>query len=106
MPSSQYYEAAQQTVFVIGHRNPDTDSICSAIAYAWLKNRLSERDAASGKGEGLSYIPMRAGHVNQETAFVLNYFHIPDPDYITNVEPQVKDIAIKQVEGIVENISL
>ena len=106
MKNPHYQEPNKKTVLVIGHKNPDTDSICSAIAYAWLKNRLSERDASSGKGEGLSYIPMRAGHVNQETAFVLNYFHIPDPDYITNVEPQVKDIAIKQVEGIGENISL
>ena len=107
MPSSQYYEAAQQTVFVIGHRNPDTDSICSAIAYAWLKNQLEEREAkARGESPRVRYVPMRAGHVNQESAFVLSSFQVPEPDYTTNVEPQVKDIAIKKVTGISESLSL
>ena len=51
-------------VFVIGHRNPDTDSICSAICYANLKRILTGQD----------YVPGRAGHVNEETQFVLKYF--------------------------------
>lgn len=120
MSHSRYHEPKERGVFVIGHKNPDTDSICSAIAYAWLKNTLSERTKAafsSAKTEDLSlesglrerrehYIPMRAGHVNQETAYVLDHFHVPEPDYITNVEPQVKDIDIKEVGGIREHISL
>ena len=88
MPSSQYYEAAQQTVFVIGHRNPDTDSICSAIAYAWLKNQLEEREAkARGESPRVRYVAMRSGHDNQESACVLSIFQVPEPDYTTNVEP-------------------
>ncbi|MDO4266616.1 MAG: putative manganese-dependent inorganic diphosphatase [Eubacteriales bacterium] len=101
MPQSQFHE---NKVFVIGHKNPDTDSICSAISYAWLKNEPAMRDPADSSCP--QYIPMRAGHVNQETAFVLDYFQVPAPDYITDVEPQVKDIAIKEVEGIAETVSL
>ena len=51
-------------IIVIGHRHPDTDSICSAIAYAWLKNRLG----------GAVYEARRAGDLNRETEFVLRYF--------------------------------
>ena len=51
-------------VFIIGHKNPDTDSICSALAYAYLKNQV----------EGGGYIAARAGQLNQETQYVLNFF--------------------------------
>ena len=54
-------------VYVIGHKNPDTDSICSAIAYADIKNRTT-------KG---TYVAKRAGQINEETEFVLKYFHVP-----------------------------
>ena len=56
----------QRAICVIGHKNPDTDSICSAIAYAHLKNMISDRE----------YEPRRAGEINQETAFVLNRYHM------------------------------
>ena len=56
-------------VYVIGHKNPDTDSICSAIAYADIKNRTT-------KG---TYVAKRAGQINEETEFVLKYFHVPAP---------------------------
>ena len=116
MPQSQFHE---NKIYVIGHKNPDTDSICSAISYAWLKNLLLERESVQSKNSStqaenqavtetaaLRYVPMRAGHVNQETAYVLDYFKVPEPDYITDVEPQVKDIAIKEVKGIHEMASL
>ena len=83
-------------VFVVGHKNPDTDSIASAIAYAYLKNVTDER----------CFVPMRAGHVNQETEYVLKHFGIKEPDYISNVEPQVKDIELKKIAGVDEGISL
>lgn len=84
-------------VYVVGHKNPDTDSVCAAISYAYLKNELKD---------GKKYIPMRAGSLNKETSFVLSYFDVPFPEYITNVEPQVKDIVIRKVAGVNSRISL
>ena len=76
---------------IIGHQNPDTDSICSALAYAWLKNR--------GSLEGL-YEARRAGHINRETRFVLQHFGIKAPRLCTDVSPQIKDIDIRKQAGI------
>lgn len=81
---------------VVGHRNPDTDSICSAICYANLKHRLT----------GLDYEPCRAGSVNPETEFVLDYFQVSAPRYIENVKTQVKDIEIRKTKGADRGISL
>lgn len=61
-------------IYVIGHRCPDTDSICSAIAYAELKNRCGEPDVR----------PARAGEVDGETAFVLRHFDVPVPELLTD----------------------
>jgi manganese-dependent inorganic pyrophosphatase len=66
--------AVGNLIYVIGHRNPDTDSACSAIAYARLKNTLGEPDVR----------PARAGELNAETAFVLDYFDVPVPDLLTD----------------------
>ena len=52
----------KNNIYVIGHKNPDTDSICSAISYAYLKNELSQKQE-----EECKYIPTRAGHINEET---------------------------------------
>ena len=59
----------KRKTLVIGHRNPDTDSICSAVCYANLKRAVT----------GEEYIPARAGHVNGETRFVLDYFGMEEP---------------------------
>ncbi len=83
-------------VLVIGHKNPDTDSICSAIAYANLKNQLSEED----------HIPKRAGDISDETRFVLDRFQVEAPAYIQDVGTQVKDIEIRKTEGIQSGYSL
>ncbi|MCI8854886.1 MAG: putative manganese-dependent inorganic diphosphatase [Lachnospiraceae bacterium] len=83
-------------VFIIGHKNPDTDSICSAIAYAYLKNTL----------EGGGYIAARAGQLNQETQYVLNFFQAEAPIYIADVMTQVRDIEIRKTEGVKGNLSL
>lgn len=83
-------------VLVIGHKNPDTDSICSAIAYANLKNQIS-KDV---------HIPKRAGDINDETKYALEKFHVEIPGYIQDVGTQVRDIDIRKTEGVQNNISL
>ena len=94
----------ERKVFVVGHKNPDTDSICSAIAYAELKNRIRERDESIPSSK--KYLAVRCGHVNQETQFVLRHFRVPAPRYMTDVSPQVADIEIRRIPGISEDISL
>lgn len=86
----------KQKTLVLGHRNPDTDSICSAICYANLKHRLT----------GNTYEPRRAGNVNPETRFVLDYFQVEAPRLIENVRAQVKDIEIRKTAGVNRGISL
>ena len=81
---------------VIGHRNPDTDSICSAICYANLKQAVT----------GEEYMPARAGHVNGETQFVLDYFGAAEPQLVEDVRTQVRDIEIRKTKGVADNISL
>ncbi len=83
---------AVRKVNVIGHLNPDTDSICSAIAYAYLKNQVD--------GSGTAYEARRAGAVNRETMFVLKHFGFDEPRLITSVAPQIKDIDITPLRGI------
>lgn len=73
-----------QTIYVFGHQNPDTDSICSALAYANLKNRLSSDNV----------IPCRLGKVNKETQYVLDYFELQPPKLISSVHPQVSDLNL------------
>ena len=84
-------------IMVIGHKNPDTDSICSAIAYANLKNKTLNTDV---------YEPRRAGQLNEETKYVLKRFNVETPHYIDNVGAQVTDIDIRMTKGIDEMISL
>ena len=89
----------QQTahkVVVIGHRNPDTDSICSAIAYAELKNKTSD----------LVCEARRAGKMNQETEFVLKKFGVTPPRMCTDVNPKIRDVDYRQVPGIPGSTSL
>jgi manganese-dependent inorganic pyrophosphatase len=89
----------KKKVYVVGHKNPDTDSICSAIAYANLKNKLN-------KDRSIEYVPKRAGQVNEETQFVLNHFHERSPEYVTDVRPKVRDIEIRETAGIHKDLSL
>ena len=83
-------------VVVIGHRNPDTDSICSAIAYAELKNRTST----------LVCEPRRAGKMNQETEFVLKEFGVTPPRMCTDVNPKIRDVDYREMPGIPGSTSL
>lgn len=83
-------------IYIVGHKNPDTDSICSAIAYAYLKRKL----------EGLNAIPVRLGQINRETQFVLNYFGVEEPEYIDNVYTQIRDIKYDKPLTISEDSSI
>lgn len=83
-------------IYVIGHKNPDTDSICSAISYAYLKNQM-------GTGE---YEAKRAGHISTETQYVLERFHVEAPGYVANVKTKVKDMEMRRTMGVSSDISL
>ena len=83
-------------VIVIGHKSPDTDSICSALAYANLKNKIN----------GGGYKAMRAGDVNKETEYVINRFNVEAPEYIEDVRTRVCDIELKEVSGVSGEISI
>lgn len=84
-----------ETVYITGHKNPDTDSVCSAIAYAELKKRL-----------GVAAIPVRIGNLNRETEFVLDYFGVEAPDYLDTVRTQVADLNIDLVGPVTADISI
>lgn len=75
------------SIYIFGHKKPDTDSICSAIAYAYLKN--TQNDA--------TYIPARLGDINRETRFVLDTFDVPDPEFIPHVFLRVADVMTTEV---------
>ena len=83
-------------VLVMGHKNPDTDSICAAITYANLKREIT----------GGNYIAARAGHLNEETQFVLSHFGVDVPAYIKDVRTQVRDMEIRMLDGTSANLSL
>ena len=106
----------QKEVYVIGHKNPDSDSICSAIAYASLKNEILDR-VKKGDSEGLYqnlfveggnvvYVPARAGQVNTETEYVLKTFNQKTPVLMNAIRTQVGDINIRHIKGIPANYSL
>ena len=86
-------------IWVVGHKNPDTDSICAAIAYATLKNK-KQQDGS------IVYEPKRAGELNEETKYVLKYFNVKPPRLITDAGAQVKDIEIRKTKGISGKISM
>jgi len=77
----------QKQVFIIGHKNPDSDSICSAIGYAYLKNVLDKN---------YLYVPARAGDLNSETGFVLEKFEIESPMEIESLAANVSDMDLKK----------
>ncbi len=83
-------------IYVVGHKNPDTDSICSAIAYAHLKKEMT----------GEEYVPRRAGMINEETSYVLKRFGVNPPPLLQNVKLQVKDIDIHKIEGVDPQLSI
>lgn len=85
-----------ETIYISGHKNPDTDSICAAIAYAEFKNRTGNIPA----------LPVRLGEVNRETGFVLDYFGVEPPKLIETVKTQVSDLNIDTAVPLSPQISL
>ena len=69
------------TTYIFGHRNPDTDSVCSAISFAYLKNK-----------RGDNAYPRVLGHINKESAFVLKHFGVKEPEYLNNVKVQLRNV--------------
>lgn len=86
----------ERKVYVVGHKNPDTDSICSAIVYAALKTKLTGRE----------YEPRRAGQLNEETQYVLERFGVKVPKLLTDLKQQVRDVELKEVEGLRSSVSI
>jgi manganese-dependent inorganic pyrophosphatase len=96
MSSNHVTHKNNEKIYIIGHKNPDTDSICSAICYAYLKNKIDDNN----------YIPMRAGEINAETEFVLKKFNTPVPELVENVHTQVKDVEYRHMDGVSGDISI
>lgn len=86
----------ERRVYVVGHKNPDTDSICSAIAYANLKREVT----------GCDYVARRAGQINEETQYVLRKFQVEAPKLLHNVKLQVKDMDIHKIKGVEPGVSI
>ncbi len=86
----------ERKVYVVGHKNPDTDSICSAIAYASLKTKIT----------GRPHEPRRAGQLNEETQYVLDHFKVKVPGLLSDLREQIKDVELKEVEGLKSSISI
>ena len=89
----------KRPIYVVGHKTPDTDSICSAIAYANLKNILN-------KDEEQVYVAARAGAMNPETEYILKKFQVESPVYISDVMTQVRDMEIRETKGVPGSLSL
>ena len=83
------------TTYIFGHKNPDTDTVCSSIALSYLKNEL-----------GGKTVPKVLGNINEETKFVLNYFNIPVPNYLNDVRIRIKNIKYDKKAYINENSSI
>lgn len=88
----------KRNAYVVGHRNPDTDSICSAIAYAELKNLEG--------GSEYNFLATRAGQINAETEYVLERFGMEQPVYLNNLGTRVKEMEIRRAPSIKSNLSL
>lgn len=86
----------ERKVYVVGHKNPDTDSICSAIAYAALKTKVT----------GHAYEPRRAGQLNEETQYVLERFGVKMPRLLSDLREQIKDVELKEVDGLKSSVSI
>ena len=83
------------TTYIFGHKNPDTDSVCSSIALSYLKNELGGKTA-----------PKVLGNINNETKFVLDYFKVPVPSYLNDVRVRIKNIKYDKKAYIFEEESI
>lgn len=86
----------EEKIYIIGHKNPDTDSICSAIGYCYFKKMTGAKNVCAG----------RLGEINKETEFVLDYFKVDVPEMVVTVKMQVKDADIDRIIPISPEISI
>lgn len=86
----------REKTYITGHKNPDSDSVCSAIAYADFKNNVGEEDA----------IPVRLGDINRETRFILDYFDVQEPLFLETLRLNVSDLDFDKISPITGDISL
>lgn len=100
MPPNEWRDSMinqpSKPTIVIGHKNPDTDSICSAIGYANLKRKLTGQD----------YIPCRAGNINNETQYVLDTFGVEAPKLVLSLAPTLRDVEFRHERGVDSHTSL
>ena len=89
-------EVNENKIYFVGHKNPDTDSICSAIAYAALKKELT----------GKHYVARRAGRLNEETQYVLEYFGVEVPKLLSDLRVQVRDVDLRRAENLNGSVSI
>ena len=89
-------EVNENKIYVVGHKNPDTDSICSAIAYAALKKELT----------GKHYVARRAGRLNEETQYVLEYFGVEVPKLLSDLRVQVREVDLRRAENLNGSVSI
>ena len=89
-------EVNENKIYVVGHKNPDTDSICSAIAYAALKKELT----------GKHYVARRAGRLNEETQYVLEYFGVEVPKLLSDLRVQGRDVDLRRAENLNGSVSI
>ena len=99
-------------IYIFGHKSPDTDSICSAISLAYLRNKMVEENREDefkhwGKVDSeATYVAKAAGEPNSETAYVLKRFGVDAPEVLLDIRKQVKDINFRYVSPVSEEISL
>lgn len=91
-----YYFSMKKTVYIIGHKNPDTDAVVSAVGYAKLKNLLGHDE----------YVAARAGHLNPQTRYIFEKFGLQRPEYIPDLIPKVKYFMQDKIETVTENVSV
>lgn len=84
-------------IYITGHKNPDTDSIASAIVYADLKSRLDDEN---------KYIPLRLGELNKESKWVLEQWNQSAPKYVENLKPTISDLHLQKPLLVSKDISL
>jgi manganese-dependent inorganic pyrophosphatase len=87
----------KDTVYIFGHKNPDTDSTCAALTYAWLKNQMDPDK---------KYLPAVLGSLNMETSFCLEYFGVEKPVRLENLKPRVADMWLEKIQPVHEQESI
>lgn len=86
-----------RSIKIVGHRNPDTDSVCAAIAYSRLKARLDPDN---------TYVPCRSGLLNRETKFVLKHFGVEHPRFFADASPTIEDVDYRRMPGVSADTSV